>query len=325
MIARYLVAVLIGLGVLLASSEGAVVYLKGETQPLVGVVESADETSITLRRENNDGEIVSQRILREEIEVLLQGVDPDRLAQLSPDNPQGYREYAEELAVQTVDPEAVETATRLFLIAAWLDPENQGRSALLGLTPLMTDPQQVKQLRGLAYLLDPAHDASLLEGSSALGAGRNSGISDELRQDVVQVLRFLRRGQRSNARQLLERQEIRAALAKATNKITPIECDQLVQGSCPGCQEGNLPPYLLQKLLAAELELTSRKRDSAAQTQWGFFLDESFQKPLPVLSLRKATPLDPRQSVYRNGKWVEPSQAPNGATPQPNQEVKTVP
>lgn len=67
---------------------------------------------------------------------------------------------------------------------------------------------------------------------------------------------------------------------------------------------------MLQKLVAAELELASSQMEQTVQPQWGFFLADSFQKPLPVLSLEKVTPYDPRKCVYRDGKWVEPQPRP---------------
>lgn len=151
--------------------EGAVVYLKGQNTPLTGFVESTDEMSIRLRVTDSNGEVLHRQIMRGEIELLLQPVNPSRLAQLTPDNPKAYREYAEELVTKTSDPEAVETAKRLFVIAAYLDPKNEGRSAMLGMAPLADDAQGIKQLRAIAFLIDPAHDARLLEGNAQEALG----------------------------------------------------------------------------------------------------------------------------------------------------------
>ncbi len=284
----------------------AVVYVKGQKEPIAGFVESADDMSIRLRVLEKDGEELTRRILRSEIDLLLQPVSPSRLGQLSPDNPKAYREYAEELVEKTTDPEAVETAKRLFMIAAHLAPEKEGRSALLGMTPLMKDPQHVKQLRALAYLIDPSHDASLLEGKQQ-DAAAGAALEESEREEVVKVLRMLRHGDRADARQQLQREEIQAGLRQGTSKISLDECLALVQGNCPGCEQGKIPPYMLQKLVAAELELNSTQTTNEVQPQWGFFLDGSFQKPLPVLSLAKAIGLDPRKCVYRDGAWVEPA------------------
>lgn len=298
--------ILLALGLFCQDALGAVVYIKGQKEPIAGFVESVDDMSIRLRIITPDGDELNRRILRSEIDLLLQPVSPGRLSQLSPDNPKAYREYAEELVEKKTDPEAVETAKRLFIIAAHLDPEAEGRSALLGMTPLMNDAQGVKQLRAMAYLIDPSHDASLLEGQQQQ-VTTGAALDDALRQEVTKVLRMLRQGERADARQQLQREEIRSALRQGTSKITPDECLALVQGLCPGCEQGKIPAYMLQKLVAAELELSSSQAASEVQPQWGFFLEGMFQKPLPVLSLAKAIGFDPRQCIYRDGVWVEPT------------------
>ncbi len=284
---------------------GAVVYLKGKKEPVAGFVESSDDDSIELRIETPEGEPLHRRILRTEIDLLLQPVSPSRLAQLSPENPKAYREYAEELVEKASDPEAVETAARLFMIAAHLDPQKEGRSALLGMTPLMTDAQGVKRLRAMAYLTDPNHDAALLEGNLQATAS-GTPLDESMRDEVINVLQMLRKGERADARQQLQRDEIQAALQQGTSKITLQDCLALVQGNCPGCEQGKIPPYMMQKLVAAELELSTSETSMEVQPQWGFFIDQSFLKPLPVLSLDKATRFDPRKCVYRDGKWIEP-------------------
>lgn len=291
---------------LTADALGAVVYIKGQKEPIAGFVESTDETSIQLRIVTPEGEELNRQIFRSEIDLLLQPVSPARLSQLSPDNPKAYREYAEELVEKKTDPEAVETAKRLFMIAAHLDPQNEARSALLGMTPLMNDARGVKQLRAMAYLIDPSHDASLLEGKQQQ-ATTGAALDETLRQEVTKVLHLLRQGQRADARQQLNREEIRSAMRQGISKITPDECLALAQSSCAGCEQGKIPTYMLQKLVAAELELSTSQATDDVQPQWGFFLDRTFQKPLPVLSLAKALGFDPRQCVYRDGAWVEPT------------------
>ncbi|PQO46161.1 hypothetical protein [Blastopirellula marina] len=287
-------------------AHGAVVYLKGEEQPIAGYLESSDDKQIVLRVPVPGGEAVHRTIERAQIDLLLQPVNPARLEELSPDNPTAYREYAEELVEKTADPDAVETATRLFLIAAHLDPQHQARSALLGMTPLMEHAQGVRQLRALAYLLGPDHDVSLLAGNSKQALPGGTPLDDTQREQVIEVLHFLRQGKRSDAKQRLQQEELRAWMRQGTNKITPQECLSLAEGNCPGCTQGTIPSYMLQKLVAAEYELSSSDATREVGTQWGYYLNQEFQRPLPVLSLLKATSIDPRQCVYRDGEWVEP-------------------
>ncbi len=284
----------------------AVVYLKGVEDPITGYLESSDDKTIRLRIPASEGEDVHRVIDRSEIELLLQPVNPTRLEQLSPDNPKAYREYAEELVEKKSDPDAVDTAMRLFLIAAYLDPQKEGRSALLGMTPLMKDTQGVRQLRAIAYLLGNEHDVSLLEGTSQDDIAGGVPLDDQQRDEVVEVLHLLRQSKRVDARQRLQREEVRAAMRQGTNKMTPEECLSLANGTCPGCTQGTIPNYMLQKLVAAEYELSSSGANADMQTEWGYYLDDSFLQALPVLSLQKGTRFDPKKCVYRDGNWVEP-------------------
>lgn len=298
---------LMGTWLLAASiADGAVVYLKGEAKPIAGYLESSDDKTILLRIPVPDGEAVHRTIDRSKIDLLLQPVNPARLENLSPDNPTAYREYAEELVEKTADPDAIETATRLFLIAAYLDPKKEGRSALLGMTPLMKGPHGMRQLRALAYLLGPDHDVSLLEGNTKQDLSGGTPLDEPQREEVIEVFHFLRQGKRSDAKQRLQREELRALMRQGTSKITPEECLALAEGNCPGCTQGTIPNYMLQKLVAAEYELSSSDSSDKVGTQWSYYLNQEFQRPLPVLSLLKATSIDPRKCVYRDGKWVEP-------------------
>lgn len=286
--------------------DAAVVYLKDAKEPVTGYLESSDEKTIRLRIETPDNGEIHRTIDRSEIELLLQPVNPTRLEQLSPDHPKAYREYAEELVEKKSDPDAMETATRLFLIAAYLDPKQEGRSALLGMSPLMKDAQGVRQLRAMAYLLGPQHDVSLLEGASQDEIANGVPLDDEQREEVVEVFHLLRQSKRADAKQRLQREELRTAMKQGTNKITPEECVALANGTCPGCAQGTIPNYMLQKLVAAEYELTARGSNDQMETEWGYYLDDSFLQALPVLSLQNATQFNPKQCIYRNGKWVEP-------------------
>src|SRR5690349_18452025 len=113
-------------------ASAVVVYKKGTSKPVAGHLVRQNGNEVVVRDESSSGlkEIV---IPRSEIDDFIETVSAERLAALTPSRPQEYREYAEELAEKKLDPEARQTAVRLFQIAAWLDPAKTGRGALLGL------------------------------------------------------------------------------------------------------------------------------------------------------------------------------------------------
>src|SRR6185295_19335283 len=145
-----------------------VVYKKGSNKPIAGYLVRQNGNEVVVRDESSSGlkEIV---IPRSEIEDFIETVSAERLAALSPSRPQEYREYAEELAEKKLDPEARQTAVRLFQIAAWLDPAKTGRGALLGLVSVARPGEEEARFRAAAYLFDPRHDKALLRQTSATG------------------------------------------------------------------------------------------------------------------------------------------------------------
>src|SRR5206468_9849498 len=93
-------------------------------------------------------------------------VSPERLAALDPSKPQDYREYAEELAEKQRDPEARDTAIRLYAIAAARGDDNLRHSALLGLIALARNPDEERLFRAAGYRFDSGHELTILTAST---------------------------------------------------------------------------------------------------------------------------------------------------------------
>src|SRR5262245_31427244 len=99
--------------------------------------------------------------------TVLHRLDEKRLASLSRDDPKAYRDYAEELAgkkdILEKDPEARDRTMRLYLIAAYLKPEQYGSSSLLAMSKLASTPAEARRCRALAFLLDPKASDDILK------------------------------------------------------------------------------------------------------------------------------------------------------------------
>lgn len=90
----------------------------------------------------------------------------DRLARLRPADPEAYFVLAEDLA----EAGEVALATRLFVIAADLDPQRFGRSSSLALAALAAgagDSERARQLRGIAGMFPLPSFAGPFPGTSA--------------------------------------------------------------------------------------------------------------------------------------------------------------
>jgi hypothetical protein len=279
-----------------ARAAGAVVvFPKGSDRPIKGYLVRVGPEVITVGEPQSDGRIVHRDLRRDQIDDIIYTVSRERLEVLDPDSPRAYRDYAEELAIKRDDPEARDAALRLYLIAAWLDPGNLGRSSLLGITQLARDAHEERKFRAMAYLIDPGHDRGVLREPEPVRP-TFAGTPDDGGDALLKAVQSLRQGRFPQALALLRRPNVREALGRLATgldfdelaaaaetrgicgkcRLGMIKCPVcdgkgLVGGStcgecrgarqilCPDCN-GNyreyLPRDLLTKLLSIELTLT---------------------------------------------------------------------
>lgn len=232
----FLLAVLL----LVPRPAGAVIVLmKADGPPILGFLVRQTDQAVTLRQVLKDGSTKQRTIGRSDIDQLILSVSSDRLTKLDPKKPDQYREYAEELSEKRKDPDARQTAIRLFLITAHLAPDRLGRSSMLGLIPLARSDRERRRFRAMAYLLDPAHDRELLKmqhptrpPSSTLDNGRGKAM--------VRALQLLRRGERRQALSQAKRLHLEENLAKLTTSISYEEFEQACAATCPHCTRGSI-------------------------------------------------------------------------------------
>ena len=279
-----------------------VVYKKGSNKPIAGQLVRQNGNEVVVRDESAAGlkEVV---IPRGEIEDLIETVSPERLVALDPSRPREYREYAEELAEKKLDPEARQMAVRLFQIAAWLDPAKTGRGALLGLVSVARSGEEEARFRAAAYLFDPRHDKALL-GQTSAPAGKGKKEEDPV-QGLLEALRQLRRGHSQQARAALAPPAVSDELEAHKGILTREEF-------LAACSAKELSDEQLRKILELELALDSRlsgRGEVRAQTtlaSWNDAVGSGNLAAVPALQFDKLTPFDPRECVFRQGKWQRP-------------------
>jgi hypothetical protein len=275
---------------------------KGNDQPIRGFLLDQNEFSITIREVLPGGATKERILVRSNIEEIFLAVDYDRLAGLRPANPRVYREYAEDLREKREDPDARATAIRLYLIAAYLDADELGKSSLLGMTALARSPEEERRFRAMAYLLDPEHDRSLLRSPTAAGEGVG-GMEEGDRTILRSLLRLIRSRQTRDARNMLAREQVRTLL----RRMSPLlELEELEQVSTPGAV---LEPSLLRRILKMELAIAPTPRslgptDSAETVPWSRLVAGEKTQPTPTLTLETVTEFDPRQQFFHDGQWV---------------------
>jgi hypothetical protein len=301
-----------------SSAHAVVVYKKGTTQPIAGYLVRDDDREVVLRQVRSDGRSEDMAILKTEIEDLLLTVEPARLAALDPARPQDYREYADELAEKKLDPEARDVALRLYVIAADLGSRTRGSSGsstpgdsnndlapLLGLIALARSPEEEVRFRAAAYLSDPRHDPALLKIPTAI-ASSAAPANPAAQGKLLEAVQLVRRGKGDVAARMIVQVDIAAELAAARAIVTKEEFLRL-------CKTRQLDDAELKTLLKLELALetalfpppTTASSAKDSSRSWSQLLAQP-QPSLRPLSLEHLTEFNPRESVYREGKWVEP-------------------
>jgi hypothetical protein len=333
---RFPLALLLAAAVLCttAGPASAVVVELTDGTRVAGFLVREDEKTVVLRRRLPGGEEKREEIPRERIAEVHRAVRAERLEKLSKDRPEGYRDYAEELVERRDDPEARQTALRLFLIAAYLAPERLGGGCLLSMSHLAATPAEAQRFRGMALLLDPrlGPDALTRRDTGKAPEGKEAPGRDDFLAALAafrarQTAKALAYARKPGVAEWFAASELLrfAEFVKACEDHP--ECGRCQEGRvtvagksvpCPHCKgkprpaplsERDLRRVILAELAALGQAATAEAGRATPGRSWGALLDRGRTAPAPFLSLETLTEFDPRQCLYRGGKWVLPSDA----------------
>src|SRR6266436_3665046 len=143
-------------------ASAVVVLPKGSNTPVMGYLVRHDERMVIVRQPLADGKSRELRFSLEQIDELIITVSAERLAALDPAKPSAYLEYAEELAEKQRDPEARETAIRLYASCATRGDDRLRHSALVGLIRRPQSQRVELRFRAAAYRHDAVPDVLVL-------------------------------------------------------------------------------------------------------------------------------------------------------------------
>ncbi|MBW8883519.1 MAG: hypothetical protein JF612_01815 [Planctomycetia bacterium] len=155
-----------------------VVLPKGAKQPVMGYLVRQDDRTIVIRQELPGGKSRESSFPKKDLDELIITVSPERLSSLDPNKPQTYREYAEELAEKQRDPEARDTAIRLFAVVAARGDDQLRHSALLGLIALARHADEERLFRAAAYIFSSEYDPAILVASAGDAAAMDLSWSE---------------------------------------------------------------------------------------------------------------------------------------------------
>lgn len=287
-----------------SAAPAAIVHLKDRPEPVIGVLLRSDKDRVVLRTTDADGKAQEETFQRSDVEEVIPAFSSERLAALDPSKPAMYRDYAEELRAQRRDPEARDMALRLYLIAAWLDRANLGRPGLLGMISLARSPQEERKFRAALYLVDPRTTLDTLTASTPAVAPTAPGDDNAAARELLRAVRLLRAGKGSTARSLIEKPAVEKLLTSYSRVLSKAEFNAIA--GQPKLSDRELRQVLLLELeLDSLLNPTAAVSEQAASLAWSRELQGAGGKAVPSLSLETLTEFDPRQCVWREGKWIE--------------------
>ncbi|MGE0755423.1 MAG: hypothetical protein AB7F89_07935 [Pirellulaceae bacterium] len=279
-----------------------IVIEKGTGTRIRGHLVSDEPARLVIRERLPDGSLQERTIPRASVDDVIQAVSAERLQALDKRNPQAYRDYAEELAEKREDPDAEATAIRLFLIAAYLEPTKLGRSSLLGMVALARSPAEERKFRALAFLLDGAHDRSVLR-EPAGGSLDIMALSRDERVLLAAMLRALREGRADDARAMAGRPAMGPVLSRISRILAHDDFATLRNGD-------RVSPALLRRIVTLELMMAGEPAASdqtgseVRRSGWSDLTTSALATELPQLTLATVTEFNPADCHFRDGRWV---------------------
>ncbi|MGF1579895.1 MAG: hypothetical protein ACFCD0_11070 [Gemmataceae bacterium] len=258
-----------------------------------------------------------------------------------------YAQFADQyakLAKKHDDPEAKALATRLYLIAASRSSGTQRSKLLVAMAGVARSAGEARRIRALAYLSDPQRDQRILASDPLQGIRKNELPWAEFREALRsmrsgQIQKALEKIKDqgvarcfANIPGFISLQEFHKLCGKMqcpcngtgstpctkckgagrTRRGVCLNCNgrgRIVCGNCDGrgvSQE--LSETQLRTILKTELHLEDKgpARRNNRELSWGSQLSND-GAAFRELSLETVTEFDPKECVYRDGKWEAPS------------------
>ncbi len=275
------------------------IYLKGGQTVFGRVVSQRDDAIIFDQRVGRTTEYRNRTILKSEILQVVVNIQPARLEALTPDRPREYRDLAEELAPQKLDPEAQDLALRLYLIAAYLGDAGLRRDALRGMIRLARSPQEEMRIRGLANVVASGESWLTHPPEPAQPTAEAEIQRSRDRKRLKDALVALRTGKRADAAFVIGQEWVPAALRPYASICT---WRQLREWS----SEPELQVEWLARTLELELALdetvVSGFARSSNSADWSQLVNQDSLLTTPP-GWANVLEFDPAENVYRSGSW----------------------
>lgn len=251
-----------------------------------GLVIRLDENVVEFHELIGDQTLQLKTFSINDIQSVTQTIDKEQLLVLSPDDPEGYRDYAEILMAYDSDPFAKRLAQRLYFLTAFWGRGKTRRSGFLGLISCAHSVKQEKRIRALAYQLDSNGDLSWL---SDPGSEPNSkSNNDPFESQIFRLAQAIRKNDFTTGQELIE--------VITENRLKENQLGWMIDV----CK--------LQKVTHSEmlrvLELEIQSRSARVEFQTLDRTSESNSVDFTNLDFKNVTDFDPNHCYFRNGEWT---------------------
>jgi hypothetical protein len=231
------------------------ILIETKEGPIGGYFLSDDGKILTIKIRLPDGTEKTRDFQRDKIKILYD-LDRKQLGKLSRENPKGYRDMADELAKHANDPEARDTAMRLYLIAAYLDPKQFGASSLVRMGDLAVSPVEARKCRALAFLLNPKEDAGLLKAQEVKPVPKGQAAA---LKEFLKALQLFRAGKIKEATGAARREGLDKIFTAAPGMVDQKTfLHRCTEANCPTCK-------LLGKVKCSICNGTKKTRNAFGQ------------------------------------------------------------
>jgi hypothetical protein len=283
--------------------------------PVYGRIIEQTEQTVVLDEISGSDLFASKRVefATNEIQLIIKNFDERRLADLDPADLSAYRDYAEELAAQQADPVARGLAIRLLMIVAYgagdsASGQSMKRGALKGLMDLARNERETQGFRTLFAMY--GGEVDLLERSQTVDTAEvqsDPGNNDDV---MLKIVRLLRQGANSKVLLELEDKSNATAIERWADICGPTDLARMAK-------QNRLQTEDLRRLLTIELaiengqtaeQVISSQKSSGDNLpyDWGADAERTVPALLRLPRLQRITEFDPRDKIYRDGRWIRP-------------------
>jgi hypothetical protein len=288
------------------TTSGDVVYLN-DGRTVFGLYESEVEGNIHFRQRMEKPGMYEPRVFpRSDVRAMVVTVNRERLEALRPGEWSLWRDMADELAVQSADPEARDLALRLYLILARNAPEPMRKVAFSGAIEVaeqFPSRELIRRIRVLAWR-ESGGTGELPE----LPVSDQTPVVDaeEMRSHSRQLARALhdyRTGDKGALQSLMRDRNFTANMSAFATVCTAEQLPSIAAREAPDFSETSI----LIRLELAALAFADGKppADVTRESPWSVLVMQNRPAPVP-LDDSEIDGIDPLAIHFRDGKWYRP-------------------